>query len=85
MLYYFLLIIPTGFKGVLTTYHIWLSSYFPNGFFWGRDSKDDRVYKEHNVYKGILMDTQEDFKTIQEDLEDYTTDFQETALSKGEC
>jgi hypothetical protein len=41
--------------------------------------------KNNIVYKDILMDTQEDFKTIQEDLEDYTTDFQETALSKGEC
>jgi hypothetical protein len=83
MLYYFLLIFPTWFKGVLTTYHIQLSSYFSQWVF-GREILKMIEFTQSNiVYKGILMDTQEDFKTIPEDLEDYTTNFEETVLSRG--
>jgi hypothetical protein len=91
MLYYFLLNFPTGLKEFLTTYQIQLSSYFSHRVFGGEilkimTFKMIKFRKSSVVYKDILMNTQEDFsKTMREDPEDYTRDFQEMALSKGEC
>jgi len=78
MLYHFLLIFPTGFKGVLATYQILLSSYFSHWVFGARDSEDIKI-------KDIIKSYKYTHKIIQEDSEDYTRDFQEMTLSKGEC
>jgi hypothetical protein len=82
MLYHFLLIFPTGFKGVLATYQIQISSYFSHRVFGGD------ILKMIDLQRTVLftrtcpcMFTQEH----SQDKEDYTRHFQETALSKGEC
>jgi hypothetical protein len=64
MLYHFLLIFPTGFKGVLTTYQIQLSSYFSHRVFGGeilkiKNFKMIEFIKDSFVYKGIIMNAQE--------------------------
>jgi hypothetical protein len=67
MLYHFLLVFPTGFKGVLTTYQIQLSSYFSHRVFGGgilkmMTFKMIEFIKSSIVYKGVLMDMQESFR-----------------------
>jgi hypothetical protein len=64
MLYHFLLVYPTGFKGVLTTYQIQLSSYFSHGVFGGeilkmKNFKMIEFIKDSVVYKGIIINVQE--------------------------
>jgi hypothetical protein len=89
MLYHFLLLFPLGFKGVLTTYQIQLSSYFSHWVFGGeilkmKNFQDDRFTKNSIVYKGILF-TRTLSRLSKKISEDYTRYFQEMALSKGEC
>jgi hypothetical protein len=91
MLYYFLLIFPKGFKGVLTTYQIQLSSYFSHRVFGGEILKMMTFKMIEYLQRAQLFTrtssyiSKKTFKTMREDLKDCTRDFQETALSKGEC
>jgi hypothetical protein len=88
MLYYFLLIFPKGFKGVLTTYQLQLSSYFSHRVFGGEILKMmtfKMIQRSQLFTRTSSHKSKKTFKTMREGLEDYTRDFQETALSKGEC
>jgi hypothetical protein len=67
ILCYFILILPKGFKGVLTICQIQLSSYFSHRVFGGEilkmmAFKMIEFTRSSVVYKAILMDRQEDFQ-----------------------
>jgi hypothetical protein len=54
MLYHFLLIFPTGFKGVLATYQIQLSSYFSHRVFAG-DILKMKIFKMIDLQRTVLF------------------------------
>jgi hypothetical protein len=56
-LYHFLLIFPTGFKGVLTTYQIQFSSYFSHRVFGGDFLKMKMIIilKDKHIQGGVFI------------------------------
>jgi hypothetical protein len=75
-LFHFLLISPTRFKGVLATYY-YSPHIFSHRVFGGESQELEEHHQEHT--RTCVL------KVIQGHFEDNTRDFQETALSKGEC